>query len=167
MDTRKGEEGLKLSGNRLIESIVSQKAKHMVHRISGDIPITKFTKPINEAVFALVTTAGVHLKSQPAFDVEAGDHTVRFISAETEEQNLMISHTHFDRTDADRDINCVFPLFRLKELVAEGIIGEVAETHYGVMGYIPNTKLLIEETIPLILKRLKDDKVDAVILNPG
>lgn len=167
MDVRKGEEELKLSGNRLIESIVSQKAKQMVHPISGDIPITKFTKPTNEAVFALITTAGVHLKSQPVFDVESGDHTVRFIPAETEEQHLMISHTHFDRTDADRDINCVFPLFRLKELAAEGIIGGLAETHYGVMGYIPNTKPLIEESIPLILKRLKDDKVDAVILNPG
>ena len=54
-----------------------------------------------------------------------------------DEEDLMISHTHFDRTDADQDINCVFPLTRLKELAAEGIIGGVAPTHYGFMGYIP------------------------------
>lgn len=158
---------MKLSGNRLIESIVSQRAKHMVDPIPGEIPITNFTKPTNEAVFALVTTAGVHLKSQPVFDVEAGDHSVRFIPAVAQEQELLISHTHFDRSDADRDINCVFPLFRLKELAEEGIIGGTAQTHYGVMGYIPNTEPLIEETIPLILKQLKEEKVDAVILNPG
>ena len=64
---------MKLSGNRLIESIVSQRAKHMVHSIQGDIPLEPFTKPANEAIFALITTAGVHLKTQPVFDVEAGD----------------------------------------------------------------------------------------------
>ena len=60
-----------------------------------------------------------------------------------------------------------FHLFRLKELAAEGLIGGVAATHYGLMGYIPDTKPLIEDTIPLILKRLKEEGVDAVILNPG
>jgi D-proline reductase (dithiol) PrdB len=139
----------------------------MVNPILGDIPITKFTKPAKEAVFALITTAGVHLKTQPVFDVEAGDHTVRFIPSQSEVEDLMISHTHFDRSDADRDINCVFPLFRLRELASEGIIADVAHTHYGLMGYIPDTIPLIEDTIPLILKQLKEDKVDAVILNPG
>ena len=38
-----------------------------------------FEKPAKESVFALVTTAGVHLKTQDVFDVEAGDPTVRFI----------------------------------------------------------------------------------------
>ena len=119
------------------------------------------------AVFALITTAGVHLENQPVFDVEAGDYTVRFIPSTTQDEDLMISHTHFDRSDADQDINCVFPLTRLRELAAEGIIKDVAANHYGLMGYIPNTKPLIEETIPLIIKQLKDDQVDAVILNPG
>lgn len=139
----------------------------MIQPILGDIPLTHFTKATNEAVFALVTTAGVHMKTQPVFDVEKGDPTVRFITSATEEKELMISHTHFDRSDADRDINCVFPLFRLREMAEKGIIGGIAPTHYGIMGYIPDTKPLIEETIPLILKQLQDEKVDAVILNPG
>lgn len=158
---------MKLSGNRFIESIVTQKAKHMVYPIKGDIPIQTFEKKPSEAVFALITTAGVHLKTQPVFDVEAGDTSVRYIPSDVRENELMISHTHFDRTDADEDINCVFPLSRLRELASEGLIGRVAPTHYGLMGYIPNTQPLIEETIPLIIKRLKDEAVDAVILNPG
>lgn len=158
---------MKLSGNRLIESIVGASAKGMVHAIEGEIPFVLFEKTAQEAVFALVTTAGVHLKTQDVFDVEAGDPTVRFIPSSCREEELMISHTHFDRTDADQDINCVFPFARLKELEAEGIIGEMAATHYGLMGYIPNTKPLIEETIPIIIKQLQEEKVDAVILNPG
>lgn len=158
---------MKLSGNRFIESLVSIKAKHMVSPILGDIPIVPFTKLATEAVFALITTAGVHMKTQPVFEVEAGDSSVRYIPSSVKEANLMISHTHFDRSDADQDINCVFPLFRLKELALKGIIGGVARHHYGLMGYIPDTTPLVEETIPLILKQLQEDKVDAVILNPG
>lgn len=139
----------------------------MVNPIKGDIPFHPFKKPPKEAVFALITTAGVHLKDQEIFDVESGDTSVRFIPANTSQKDLMISHTHFDRTDADQDINCVFPLFRLKELAEEGFIGGVAATHYGLMGYIPDPKLLIEETIPVILRQLREDGVDAVILNPG
>lgn len=158
---------MKLSGNRVIESIVSKKAKTMVHSIEGEIPFAKFDKSLKDAVIALVTTAGVHLKTQEVFDVEAGDTSIRFIPSTCEDEELMISHTHFDRTDADQDVNCVFPLARLKELAHEGVIGAVAPTHYGLMGYIPETKKLIEETIPSMIKRLIDEKVDAVVLNPG
>ena len=67
----------------------------------------------------------------------------------------MISHTHFDRSDADLDINCVFPLFRLKEFARRWVIGGVAPTHYGVMGYIPDTRPLLADTIPFIIKTVK------------
>ena len=52
-------------------------------------------KPVKESVFALVTTAGVHLKTQEVFDVEAGDPTVRFIPSDCTEDDLMISHDTF------------------------------------------------------------------------
>lgn len=158
---------MKLSGNRVIETIMTQRAKHMVTSIEGEIPIQPFHKNPEEAVFALITTAGVHLRTQVVFEVEDGDPTVRFIPSDCTLEDLMISHTHFDREDADQDVNCVFPLFRLKELAEEKLIGGVARTHYGLMGYIPNTKPLIEETIPQMIKQLKADGTDAVILNPG
>lgn len=158
---------MKLSGNRVIESIMSKKAKTMVEPIEGEIPFVPFDKPIKESTVALVTTAGVHLKTQDVFEVEDGDPTVRFIPFSSSEDELMISHTHFDREDADKDVNCVFPLTRLKELAETGVIGNVASTHFGLMGYIPDTRLLVEETIPKIVKQLEVDKVDIVILNPG
>jgi D-proline reductase (dithiol) PrdB len=139
----------------------------MIQANVGPMRFAEFKKPANKATFALITTAGVHLKTQPVFDVEAGDSTVRLIPRECEDKDLMISHTHFDRSDADQDINCVFPLSRLKELATEGVIGNAAKTHYGLMGYIPNTTVLMNETTPLIINRLLDEKVDAVILNPG
>jgi len=158
---------MKLSGNKFIETIMEQRAKGMVESIEGDIPLIPFTKDSKNATFALLTTAGVHLKTEEPFEVVEGDHTVRFIPANSAEEDLMISHEHFDREDADLDINCVFPLTRLKEIHMEGLIGKVAATHYGLMGYIPNTDALIEETIPKIIAQLQEDHVDALILNPG
>ncbi|MBM4762969.1 hypothetical protein GNT69_11875 [Bacillus sp. B15-48] len=158
---------MKLSGNKVIESLVGVRASSMVHPIEGDIPFTVYKKSMSESKVAFVTTAGVHLKTQDVFDVEAGDPTVRLIPAECSEDELMISHTHYDRSDADQDINCVFPITRLKELVEERVIGSIAPTHYGLMGYIPDTKPLVNQSIPLIVKQLQDEKVDAVILNPG
>ena len=158
---------MKLSGNKIIESVMEVKAKNMVDSIIGDIPITPFKKETSDSVIALVTTAGVLLKTQEVFNVVDGDPTVRFIPSTSVEDDLMISHEHFDRSDADQDVNCVFPLTRLKELADEGVIGGVAHTHYGLMGYIPDTVPLIEETIPKIVQQLITDRVDAVILNPG
>lgn len=158
---------MKLSGNKVIESVMEVKAKGMVDSIIGDIPINRLEKETSEATIALVTTAGVLLKTQNVFNVVDGDSTVRFIPSTSVEDDLMISHEHFDRSDADQDVNCVFPLSRLKGLAEEGIIGGVANTHYGLMGYIPDTVPLIEETIPNIVQQLITDEVDAVILNPG
>jgi D-proline reductase (dithiol) PrdB len=158
---------MKLSGNKIIESVMEVKAKNMVDSIIGDIPINPFERKKSDPIIALVTTAGVHLKTQEVFNVVDGDPTVRFIPSTSVEDDLMISHEHFDRSDADQDVNCVFPLTRLKELVDEGVIGGVADTHYGLMGYIPDTVPLIEETIPKIVQQLITDRVDAVILNPG
>ena len=125
---------MKLSGNRLIESIIGYRTKSRIQANEGPMPFVKWTKPANEAVFALITTAGVHLKTQPVFDVEAGDSSVRMIPLGCKDEDLMISHTHFDRSDADQDINCVFPLSRLKELAAQGVVGGAAKTHYGLNG---------------------------------
>jgi D-proline reductase (dithiol) PrdB len=158
---------MKWSGNRWIEALVSKRAKGMVEPIQGEIPFTPWTKPMKEAVIALITTAGVHLKTQQVFQVEQGDPSVRLIPGGSSQESLMISHTHYDRTDADQDINCVFPLERLQELAEDGVIGGAAPTHYGLMGYIPNTVPLLEQTIPYMLMQLKEESVDGVLLNPG
>jgi D-proline reductase (dithiol) PrdB len=80
---------------------------------------------------------------------------------------LRIAHDHYDHTDADQDPNCVFPIDRLRELAAEGVIGSVASWHIGFMGFIPNPERLMRETIPAMIDRLMDDRVDAVVLSPG
>ena len=40
---------------------------------------------------------------------------------------------HHDRNGYRRDLNVIYPIDRLRELVAEGVIGGVADTHFSVM----------------------------------
>lgn len=150
--------------------------KHWLFKLSANRTITKrdrteaFTlpdKPMSEWKVAFLTTAGVHLKTQEGFDVEAGDPSVRMIPSSTNHEDLMITHTHYDTADADKDVGCVFPMDTLQTLASENLIGSSAPTHYGMMGYIPDTARLEQESIPPILKQLKDEHVDVLLLSPG
>jgi D-proline reductase (dithiol) PrdB len=136
-----------------------------------EIPWTPVRKPVAESTIALVTTAGVHLKSQEPFDMEDqhGDPSFRDIPADTPRADLMITHKYYDHSLADRDINVVLPLDRMRELAAERRIGGIAPRAYGFMGHIdgPHVTTLIERTAPEVARRLKTDGVDAAVLTPA
>lgn len=149
------------------QKLIGKVAETMVRTQETAPPIAPFNKSLSEARVAIITTAGVHLKSQPVFQVEEGDWSYRLIPHDTPMENLMISHTHYDRTDADEDPNCVFPLERLQELVSEGIIGSSASQHVGFMGYIPRIEPLTQESAPEVARILEADQVDIVVLSPG
>jgi D-proline reductase (dithiol) PrdB len=126
-------------------------------------------KPLQECKVALVTGTGVHLKSQQPFNImdHHGDDSYREIPNDTEIEELAVSHGHIDTDDGNKDPNCVFPLERLRELEREQVIGAVSEINYGFMGFIPDPTTLKEEIAPKVALKLKENKVDIVILTPG
>lgn len=135
------------------------------------IPWTPFDKPLKESIVAVVTTAGVHLLGQEPFDMEDkdGDPSYRAIPSGAPRADYTITHDYYDHKDADRDINIVLPLDRLKEMKEAGLIGGLAPTNYGFMGHIvgPHVETLLKKTAPEVAERLKGDGVDAVLLTPG
>jgi len=103
-------------------SLVDRWAKSQDFLVYLKTPWTPLTKDPRESQIALVTTAGVHLRSQRPFDMEdkEGDPTFRTISSKTVLEELMITHNYYDHHDADQDINVVLPFERLNELEAGG-----------------------------------------------
>jgi len=138
---------------------------------SKDIPWTAPSKPLCESTVAVVTTAGVHHRWQEPFDMDnpRGDPSFRELDAAMPLSDFMITHDYYDHADADRDINIVFPLERLREFEAEGLIGQVAGIHYGFMGHIdgPHVRRLVMETAPDVAGLLRARGVDAVLLVPA
>jgi D-proline reductase (dithiol) PrdB len=138
---------------------------------SEGMPWASVKKRLNECGVAIVTTAGVHHRDQPPFDMKDpfGDPSFRDILASWPVDDLTITHDYYDHSDADKDINVVFPVERLKELEGEGVIGYLSSTHYGFMGHIdgPHVRTLVEKTAPEIARRLKEKEADLVLLTPG
>ncbi len=121
---------------------------------------------MKESKVALIGTGGIYIKGeQEPFNTD-GDTSYRVIPSSTPAERLAISHTHYDTTGADTDPNVVFPIDRLREMAAEGMIGSVADTAYGLMGYIvrDDVEVLLNETAPEIAGRIAAEGVDAAII---
>ena len=80
---------------------------------------------------------------------------------------MEVDHLHIDTGYARRDLNVALPLDRLRELVAAGQVGAMAETHYSVMGYQGNDPSRLEnESAPAIAEAMKSEEVDLALLAP-
>ena len=121
-------------------------------------------KPLAERRIAIISTAGLHKRSDRPF--RPGDGSYRVIPAETKASELVMSHisVNFDRTGFQQDLNVVFPIDRLRELVAESAVGSMAEIHYSFMGAFPPAAA--EPHARHLAGLLKADKVDAALLVP-
>lgn len=113
---------------------------------------------------AIVSSAGLFRRGENPFRGRDADY--RVIPADIKAEDLLTSHisVNFDRTGLQEDWNVAFPLDRLKELAGKGAIGSVAATHYSFMG--ASEPLEMEPHARELAGRLKQDKVDAVLLAP-
>ncbi len=137
------------------------------------IPWTPLAKPLEECAIALISSAGIALKTDHPFDQEGerrnpwwGDPSYRVIPRDATERDVNIYHLHINPYHAMQDLNCILPLQRLLELEANGEIGRSAPSHYSFMGYILQPKVLLEESVPGIIQHLRDEQVDVAILVP-
>jgi len=120
--------------------------------------------PLGERRVAIVTTSGLHARGDRPFQVGSADY--RVIPGDTPAGELIMSHVsvNFDRSGFQEDINVVFPLDRLNELKAKGMVGSVSDYHYSFMGAAPIRAL--EPKARELAALLKKDHVDAVLMTP-
>jgi D-proline reductase (dithiol) PrdB len=138
---------------------------------SDSVPWTSLARPVRECTVALVTTAGVHLRADPPFDMTDpdGDPGFRVIPADAPRSAVTITHKYYDHTAADRDLNVVLPVDRLRELAAGGRVGAVAPRLYSFMGHVDgaHVRTLMETTAPEVARRLRAEGAEAVVLTPA
>jgi len=130
--------------------------------ISTGAPWTPLAKPLKECRLALVSSGGFYLKDQPPF--RENDASIRIIPGDADPGDLRIYHHGYRDADADRDPNCVFPLERLRELEAEGAIGEVSSAISFVTLY--SARREVEERAPKVVAELAAMAADAALLVP-
>ncbi len=95
-------------------------------------PWTPLAKPIAECKVALMSSGGILYRDQPRFHRE--DASYRRIPKDARQSDLDVWHFGYPTADAAADANCVFPLERLREFEAEGVIGELSDPAFSFMG---------------------------------
>ena len=138
------------------------------------IPWTPLSRPLSECNVALLSSAGIALKTDKPFDQEGerrnpwwGDPSYRILPNNAAQEDMHLYHLHIDPSYAMQDINCLFPLQHLEALAINGRIGRSSPRHYSIMGYILNPEVLLCETVPALIRDLKEDLADVVILVPA
>ncbi len=130
------------------------------------LPFVSPKKSLEESRLALVTTGGVHLPEQPRFDIDdpLGDCSYREIPSEA--QSLTWTHA-YHAPDRGDDLDAVFPLWTLRGLVEEGVVGGMNHRHFSFMGAIHDPGPLARESAPEVARKLVEDGVDVVLLTPS
>jgi D-proline reductase (dithiol) PrdB len=138
------------------------------------IPWTPMSKSLSKVTVALVTSAGISLKSDPPFDMERekrepiwGDRSFRIIPKGKTEKDIDVNHLHINTTYIKQDINVILPLARMAEFEKEGIIGRLAPSAYSFYGFQWRNNDFLKEAIEPISKKMKLEDVEAVLLTPA
>jgi D-proline reductase (dithiol) PrdB len=138
------------------------------------IPWTPMSNPLSKATVALVTSAGISLKSDAPFDMERekkepiwGDRSFRIIPKGSTEKDIDVNHLHINTTYIKHDINVILPLARMAEFEKEGIIGRLAPSAYSFYGFQWQNNDFLKEAIEPISKKMKIEGVQAVLLTPA
>ncbi len=135
-----------------------------------DTPWTPMAKKLSDSKVALVTSAGLHLRTDKPFISahEGGDTSFRVIPRSSKAGDILQSHTSigFDHTGIYRDLNVTFPIDRLQELVDQKKIGSLSDNYYSFMGALRDVTGIIENTGPEVAGLLRAEGVEVVLLTP-
>lgn len=122
-----------------------------------------WVSPSSPEKVAIVSTAGLCHRGDAPFSFGGSDY--RVIDRE-DPRDLVMSHisTNFDRSGFAQDLNVVFPLQRLDELVEDGVIGSVSRWHYSFMGATDPVQMA--PAVSAMADAMMRDEVDVVLLVP-
>lgn len=134
------------------------------------VPWTPLKKPVAQSRLVLVSSAGMVTADQQPFDssIRGGDFSFREIAADVDGATLIETHRSkiFDHTGIRQDPNLAFPVDRLRELAEAGRIGSLNKQYLSFMGSVTAPGRLIKRTLPQVVPKLIEDKVDIALLVP-
>ncbi len=137
-----------------------------------DAPFQPLRKPLAQSRLAIVTTAAPYDPAKgdqgPGAKYNGGAKFYSVYDADSSKSHdLRISHIAYDRVHSSADDSGTwFPLPQLQRLAGAGRIGEVAPRFFGAPTNRSH-RVTIETDAPEILRRCREDKIDAAVLVPN
>jgi D-proline reductase (dithiol) PrdB len=134
------------------------------------VPLARLAQPLKNSKVCLISSCGVHLKSDSAMDVAhpLGDFTFRRVPSDAGQTDLIIHQLKYPHDDADLDINVIFPIERLQDLATEGVIGGLTRSFFSFIGYNMDPERF-EATVAEGIARAVDEeeRADVALLAPA
>ena len=124
---------------------------------------------VKQSRLMLITSAGAYVdERQEPFDAAnpVGDYTYRLIPTEIPFEKIKYAHAHYDHAFIDEDPQVALPLKLLSSMVLSGKIGMLASSVISIMGYQPDSSLIVDNLVPHIIKIAKEHYVQTALLTP-
>ena len=133
------------------------------------VELAKLSKHLSKSRLSFVSTAGVQPKDSMPFDTvhPVGDYSFRRVPTESKTTDLEIHQLKYPTFGANLDLNVIFPIERLRELVAEKFIGSLTENFYSFIGYNMDAERLEKTLAEDIAAAVEAEKPDVVLLAPA
>ena len=135
----------------------------------AEVPFAPLTRKLSESRIGLITTASPYQPDKGAqgpgapYNAAAKFYTV-YSGDSAQDHDLRISHVGYDRSHTSaEDANTWFPLSALRRLAAARRIGEVAPRFHGAPTNRSH-RATLDTDCPELLARVREDRVDAVVL---
>ena len=133
------------------------------------VPLARLRKPLSECRVTFISTSGVQPKGTMPFDTvhPVGDYTFRRVPSSAQVEDLEIHQLKYPAMGANRDINVIFPIERLRELADEGIIGGLTENFYTFIGYNMDPERLESTLAEDIAAAVCEEGADVALAAPA
>jgi D-proline reductase (dithiol) PrdB len=137
--------------------------------LNEDAPLNRLGKPLAQCRVSMLTAGGVSRCAAEPWNPNArNDLRLDPIASDAPSDDFQIHDAYYDHSDADRDLNCLFPIDRLRELAADGLIKDVAPRIWsGFMGRIYKRSAVTQQAAPALAAKLREDAVDLFVLVPA
>ena len=133
------------------------------------VPLAKLSKPVDEARFCFVSTSGVQTRDSMPFDTvhPVGDYTFRRVPSNSHVSDLTIHQLKYPTFGANEDLNVIFPIERLRQLVDEKLIGGITQNFYTFIGYNMDPSRLETTLAEDLADAIAEEQPDGVIAAPA
>ena len=133
------------------------------------VPLAPLRRPLAECRLAFISTSGVQCRGTLPFDTvhPVGDYTFRRVPSRSRVDELEIHQLKYPTVGANRDLNVIFPIERLQELAAEGVIGGLTDNFYTFIGYNMDPERLERTLAEDIAAAVSDEGADIALAAPA
>jgi len=133
------------------------------------VPLARLAKPLSKSRLTFVSSAGVQPKGTMPFDVvhPVGDYSFRRVPSAAKPADLEIHQIKYPTMGAVRDLNVIFPIERLQELAAEGVVGSLTAHFFSFIGYNMDPERLERTLAEDIADAVVADGADVALLCPA